>query len=184
MRTPLFRQWDARFASLASGLASKSFLQRVFLCPPVRRRNLAHCASQIFALECWQGSRPRGGRRMVPPPVFAARAFWFWLLLPLGAGLRNRWQSVPAGLFKDKVLSETLSAPFTALDGALKPPRKTLVEIEKFLFLGVDIHALSRYSCKVVRKPLCWTGRPCSLTIDTMCQNPFKTIRLYSSPNG
>jgi hypothetical protein len=32
-------------------------------------------------------------------------------------------------------------------------------------------------------KPFCWTGRTCSLTTDTMCQNPFETIRL-SSPNG
>src|ERR1041384_1256345 len=58
-----------------------------------------------------------------------------------------------------------------------------LWKFSRFLLPGVDNLSCPSYSCKVVWTPLCWTGRPCSLTIDTMCQNPFETIRL-SSPNG
>ena len=44
---------------------------------------------------------------------------------------------------------------------------------------GIDILGASPYTGLVVRKPFCWTGGSCSLTIDTMCQNPFETIRLF-----
>src|SRR5580700_3487076 len=45
--------------------------------------------------------------------------------------------------------------------------------------MSVDRYDARSYTHWVVRTPFCWTGRACSLTIDTMCQNPFETIRPF-----
>ena len=67
---------------------------------------------------------------------------------------------------------------------ALAAANSRLWKSQKFIDSSVDNLKCSPYTRLVVWLPLCWTGRPCSLTIDTMCQNPFETIRPYSSPNG
>src|SRR5713226_6815949 len=43
----------------------------------------------------------------------------------------------------------------------------------------VDIPRWSWHTRWAVDMPFCWTGGPCSLTTDTMCQNLFEAIRVF-----
>jgi len=97
---------------------------------------------------------------------------------------RSRENHKVCGNGPQKVPVPYWNVPYLALYKALTRAISRLVEIMEILLYGVDNLMPTPYTRLVVWTPLCWTGRPCSLTIDTMCQNPFETIRLYSSPNG